>query len=132
VVGAGAERVERAVLVFDGPRRETKTARGIRLAISELFEERGLGYRLKRITARPATEEDGLQVADMIAGAALDEATGHAHGYLARLAERVETVYVPQKENPPASWGCFYSGFEHLKPNPRPSVGHAFAGEETW
>lgn len=64
--------VENAVLIFDGPRRETKTIRGIRVAISRLLEERELGYHLKKVTARPSTKEDGLQVTDMIAGAALD------------------------------------------------------------
>jgi len=101
VVGAGRERVEKGVLIFDGPRRETKTIRGIRVAISRLFEKRELDYRLKKVTARPAAEEDGLQVADMIAGAALDEVTGGSHGYLARLGEKLEIIQVPEKENRP-------------------------------
>ncbi len=41
-----------------------------------------LKYRLKKVTARLAAEEDGLQVADMIAGMALDEVTGGTPGYL--------------------------------------------------
>ena len=69
--------------------------------ISRLFEKRELDYRLKKVTARPAAEEDGLQVADMIAGAALDEATGGSHGYLARLGEKLEIIQVPEKENRP-------------------------------
>ena len=101
VVGARREVVENAVLIFDGPRRETKTIRGIRVAISRLFEERELDHRLKKVTARPAVEEDGLQVADMIAGAALDEATGGSHGYLERLGEKLEIVRVLEKENRP-------------------------------
>jgi len=36
-----------------------------------------------------------------------------------------------KKKTAPASWGCFYSGSEHPKPNPHPSVRHAFTGEET-
>ena len=101
VVGAGRERVENGVLIFDGPRRETKTIRGIRVATSRLFEKRELNYRLKKVTARPAAEEDGLQVADMIAGAALDEATGNSHDYLARLGEKLEIIHVSEKENHP-------------------------------
>jgi hypothetical protein len=101
VVGARRERVENAVLIFDGPRRETKTIRGIRVAISRLLEKRDLDHRLKRVTARPSAEEDGLQVADMIAGAALDEATGSSHGYLARLGEKLEIIHGPGKENRP-------------------------------
>jgi len=101
VVGAGRERVENGVLIFDGPRTETKTIRGIRVAISRLFEKRELDYRVKRVTARPAAEEDGLQVADMIAGAALDKATGSSHDYLAGLGEKLEIIQVPEKENRP-------------------------------
>jgi hypothetical protein len=101
VVEAGREMVENAVLIFDGPRRETKTIQGIRVAISHLFEERELDYRLKKVTARPAIEEDGLQVADMICGAALDEATAGSPGYLARLGKKVEIIRVPEKENRP-------------------------------
>lgn len=47
VVGTRREMVENAVLVFDGRRRETRTIRGIRVAVSRLFEERELEYRLK-------------------------------------------------------------------------------------
>lgn len=101
VVGAERERVENAVMVFDGPRRETKTIRGIRVAISRLLEARGLGYRLKKVTARPAAEEDGLQVADMIAGMALDEVTGGTPGYLEQLREKLEVIHAPEKENRP-------------------------------
>lgn len=101
VVEAGREIVENAVLIFDGPRRETKTIQGIRVAISHLFEEQELDYRLKKVTARPAVEEDGLQVADMICGAALDEATEGSLGYLARLGKKLEIIRVPKKENRP-------------------------------
>lgn len=54
-----------------------------------------------KVTARPALEEDGLQVADMIAGAALDKTTGSSPGYLERLGEKLEIIHVPQKENRP-------------------------------
>lgn len=101
VVGAGKELAENAALIFDGPRRETKTIRGIRIAISRLLEARELHYRLKRVTARPAAEEDGLQVADMLAGMALDEATGDAHGYLVQLGEKLEIIHVLAEENRP-------------------------------
>ena len=101
VVGAGREYIENGVLIFDGPRRETKTIRGIRIAISRLLEDRGMDCWLKKVTARPAAEEDGLQVADMIAGAALDEAMGSTHGYLTQLGEKLEIVHAPEKENRP-------------------------------
>ena len=102
VVGAEREQVEKAVMIFDGPRRETKTIRGIRVAISRLLRACELEYRLKKVTARPAAEEDGLQVADMIAGMALDEVTGGTPGYLEQLKEKLEVVHVPGKENLPA------------------------------
>jgi len=69
-----------------------------------------------------------LQVADMIAGMALDEATGRSHRYLARLEEKLKIIHVRDKKTAPASWGCFCSGPEHLKPNPHPSVRYVFTG----
>ena len=107
IMGARAEWVEDAVLIFDGPRRETKIIHGIRATISHLFAERELAYRPKKVTARPEAEEDGLQMADMIAGAAWDEIGGVAQGYLAQLKEQLEIVYVPDIKTTPASWGCF-------------------------
>jgi len=101
VVGAERERVEEAVMIFDGPRRETKTIRGIRVTISRLLQTRELEYGLKKVTARPAAEEDGLQMADMIAGMALDEATGGTPGYLKPLGEKLEVIHVPEKQNRP-------------------------------
>ncbi len=101
VVGSEREVVESAVVIFDSPRRETKTIRGIRVAISRLLEARELEYRPKKVTAWPAAEEDGLQVADMIAGMTLDEMTGGTPGYLKQLREKLEVIHVPGKENRP-------------------------------
>lgn len=101
IMGARAAWVEDAVLIFDGSRRETKTIHGIRAAISHLFAERGLAYRLKKVTARPAVEEAGLQMADMIAGAALDDAGGRSRSYLPQLGNSLELVYVSEEENRP-------------------------------
>ncbi|PKO21129.1 MAG: hypothetical protein CVU38_16345 [Chloroflexi bacterium HGW-Chloroflexi-1] len=101
VVGASRESVEDAVLIFDGPRRETRAIRGIRVAISRLLEEREMGYHLKKVSARPAVEEDGLQIADMLAGAALDSVAGAMRGCLAQLGNQVEILYVPGEKNRP-------------------------------
>jgi hypothetical protein len=60
-----------------------------------------LAYRLKKVTARPAAEEAGLQMADMIAGAALDDAGGSSHSYLAQLGNKLEIVYISEEENRP-------------------------------
>lgn len=37
-------------------------------------------------------------------------------------------VLAPERQTTPASWGCFHSGSEHPKPNPRSSDEHVFAG----
>ena len=63
--------------------------------------EQGLCYRLKKVTARPAAEEDGLQMADMIAGAAWDAVGAVAPGYLAQLKEQLEILHVPDIKNRP-------------------------------
>jgi Protein of unknown function (DUF3800) len=56
-------------LIFDGNRDETKLIRAVRVAVSKRLRSTGKPT-LNRVTARPAREEAGLQVADMLAGAA--------------------------------------------------------------
>ncbi len=63
--------LNKATLLIDGNRDEAALARKLRVTISERL--RGGAVYLKRTAMRPACEEDGLQVADMLAGAAASE-----------------------------------------------------------
>lgn len=99
VVGLPREMAEGATFIFDGHRKETKVTRGIRVAISHLQKERGLDYRLKRVLPRPLTEEDGVQIADMIAGAVLDKVDGTGDVHWQTLGRKVEIIHLPGKEN---------------------------------
>lgn len=99
VVGLPREMTEGATLIFDGHRRETRVTRGIRVAISHLQKERGLDYHLKRVLPCSLIEEDGVQIADMIAGAALDQVDGTRDVHWRTLGRKVEIVPVPGKEN---------------------------------
>ena len=56
-------------LIFDGSRDETTVIRAIRVGVSARLRLLGKPL-LDRVAARPAQEEAGLQVADMLAGAA--------------------------------------------------------------
>lgn len=64
-----AQMIDRGVLMVDGSRDETALTQGIRVATSTKLRSIGTTY-LKQVRVRPAREEDGLQVADMLAGAA--------------------------------------------------------------
>jgi hypothetical protein len=64
-----AIEAEDHALIFDGLHAERALTQALRVAISATMRENGLPA-LKRLAARPAQREAGLQVADMLAGAA--------------------------------------------------------------
>ena len=101
VVGADREMVEGAALLVDGRRGDTKTVAGLRAEISSLCRERKLPYPLSKIRVRPAADEPGLQVADMVAGMTMREAGGGEQWHLARMRERMEVLHLPETENRP-------------------------------
>jgi len=68
-----AIELEDHALIFDGLRAERALTQALRVAISATMRENNLPP-LVRLAARPAQREAGLQVADMLAGAA---ASGH-------------------------------------------------------
>ena len=82
--------IAKQVLIFDGSRDEIALTQIIRVAISAKLKESGLP-RFRRVTPRPAREEDGLQVADMLAGAAASEHLPDT-ALLGRLQGKVELV----------------------------------------
>lgn len=87
-----AERasVDQALLLVDAQRSAVALVRDIRVVISRAMEEARLFYRLKKVKPRPAKEEDGLQMADMIAGTVADRLEGK-RDYLTEIEGRLRT-----------------------------------------
>jgi hypothetical protein len=73
VVGGRRENVEKATVIVDAARDSKALIRAVRVAISRELAGRGVDYFVRRVIGRPSDEEAGLQLADMIAGALLDE-----------------------------------------------------------
>ncbi|MBM3302409.1 MAG: DUF3800 domain-containing protein [Deltaproteobacteria bacterium] len=96
ILRTGQTVVEGAYLLVDAQRSDVVLVWGIRVAISRALEEAGVAYRLKKVKARPAKEEEGLQIADMIAGAMLDRLEGKRE-YVTKLEERLRVWHYPPK-----------------------------------
>jgi hypothetical protein len=62
-------------LLIDGVKKEETPIRAMRLAMSSALRRRGMG-RTPILRAEPAHQWDGLQVADMLAGAVVERETG--------------------------------------------------------
>ncbi len=85
-----AELIDGAVLLIDGSRDEVALQQRIRATVSAKLRRVG-STLLKDIRVRPAREEDGLQVADMLAGAAASEHIGD-NALLGYLRDKVKLV----------------------------------------
>jgi len=79
-----------SVLIIDGNRDEIVLHNKIRRAISIGLKDVGEA-RLKKVSVRPAREEDGLQVADMLAGAAASERLSD-NALLGSLGDKVKLI----------------------------------------
>ena len=84
IIRAEPASVDRALLLVDAQRSDVVLVRGIRTAISRILRGAEATYKLKKVKPRPAAEEDGLQIADMIAGAMVDWLEGRGN-YLAQV-----------------------------------------------
>jgi hypothetical protein len=85
-------------LMFDGSRDESAATQMIRITISAQLRSRNLP-RPKHIAPRPAREEDGLQIADMLAGAAASRHLAD-NALLGRLRGKVDLIdYSEDKHN---------------------------------
>jgi len=84
IIKAEPASIDRALLLVDAQRSDVVLVRGIRTAISRTLKGAGATYQLKKVKPRPAAEEDGLQIADMIAGAMVDWLEGRGN-YLAQV-----------------------------------------------
>ena len=80
--------IEKSLLLVDGQRKDTALAQGIRVAIARALERSGRPRRLRKVKTRPARSEDGLQIADMIAGTVVSRLQGRHH-YLDWVGDRV-------------------------------------------
>ncbi|MBM3134715.1 MAG: hypothetical protein FJZ89_05380 [Chloroflexi bacterium] len=70
-------------LLVDESQRRSELLLGIRAAMSPVLRARGL-ERPPRVSGQPSREWDGLQVADMLAGAVAESESGE-RGYLQHL-----------------------------------------------
>ena len=88
ILRAEQTSVNRALLLVDAQRSDVVLVRSIRVAVSRALEEAGAAHRPGKVKPRPAKEEDGLQMADMIAGAMVDRLEGK-QDYLAKVEEHL-------------------------------------------
>jgi hypothetical protein len=88
--------IEQALLLVDAQRSDMVLVRGIRVAVSHALEEAEVVYGLRKVKARPAKEEDGIQIADMIAGAIVDRLRGK-RDYLAELEKHLRVWHYEPK-----------------------------------
>lgn len=88
--------IEQALLLVDAQRSDMVLVRGVRVAISHALEETELAYGLRRVKARPAREEDGIQIADMLTGAMVDRLR-RGRDYLAELEEHLRVWHYQPK-----------------------------------
>jgi hypothetical protein len=84
------------LLLVDAQRSDMVLVRGIRVAVSHALEEAEVAYGLRKVKARPAKEEDGIQIADMIAGAIVDRLRGK-RDYLAELEKHLRVWHYEPK-----------------------------------
>ena len=88
--------IEQALLLVDAQRSDVVLVRCIRVAVSHALEGAKVTYGLRKVKARPAREEDGIQIADMIAGAMVNRLEGK-RDYLAELEEHLHVWHYQPK-----------------------------------
>jgi hypothetical protein len=88
-----AEAVENALVVIDAHTTTTELTRSIRVAISGALRARQIQPGIKKVRGRPAHREDGLQLADMVAGAVVESKVRGGADRLAGLEDKIRTVW---------------------------------------
>jgi len=96
VLRADQTIIEQASLLVDAQRSDMVLIRGIRVAVSRALGGAEVNYGLRKVKARPAREEDGIQIADMIAGAMVSRLEGK-RDYLAELQEHLSVWHYEPK-----------------------------------
>lgn len=76
-------------LLVDAHATTTRLVQTIRVAVSGALKTRGAQQRIKKARGRPAHQEDGLQLADMLAGAVVKGRIGNGVDYLIGLEDKV-------------------------------------------
>ena len=84
-----SELINEAVLLVDGSRKESRLRNQMRVAVSAKL--RANSASLADLVMRPAREEDGLQVADMLAGASASNHIGD-NALLGYLGDKVKLI----------------------------------------
>ena len=84
--------VRDAILLVDDDKVASVLTRTIRVSISRAMRAKGIARGLKKVKGRPSHQEDGLQVADMLAGAIAEREKG-GFDHLRGLSGKLE-VYV--------------------------------------
>ena len=88
-----AEVIQNALVVIDAHATVTKLTRSIRVAVSRTLRAREIQPGIKKVRGRPAHREDGLQLADMLAGAVVETKVRGGVEQLAGLEDRTRVVW---------------------------------------
>jgi len=88
-------------LLIDAHATTTRLTQTIRVAVSSALKTRGAQQRVKKARGRPAHREDGLQLADMVAGAVVESKVRDEVDYLIGLEDKIKIWWyegdVPEK-----------------------------------
>ncbi len=84
-----AEVFRDAILIVDTEPAKRKLVQAVRTAVSRALSERRAGRGIRKARGRPAHQEDGLQLADMIAGAVVSDVVKGHPAYLQRVKGQV-------------------------------------------
>jgi len=90
MVRVPSDSMEGAILLVDGDKVAGALTRVIRVSISRETKAKRIKRGLKKVKGRPSHQEDGLQVADMLAGAIAGREKGEVD-YLKNLSEKFTT-----------------------------------------
>jgi len=77
-------------LLIDAHATTTRLTQTIRVAVSGALKTRGTQQRIKKARGRPAHREDGLQLADMVAGAVVEGKVENEVDYLRGLDDKIK------------------------------------------
>ncbi|RMD66275.1 DUF3800 domain-containing protein [Candidatus Parcubacteria bacterium] len=83
------EAVENGRVVVDTHSTTMRLTRTIRVAMSRALRTREIQPGIKRVRGRPAHREDGLQLADMLAGAVVEARVKGGEDYLVGLEDQI-------------------------------------------
>ncbi len=85
-------RFKGAVVYMDARSTRNEIVRAVRRGISAARRARGVRRGPRKVRGKPAHAEDGLQLADMIAGAVVEREEGE-QDYLRDMEERIEVIH---------------------------------------